>query len=122
MDTSHNLLRHAKSDFESEAWDRLVYIYEPLIVRWLTRFGISVRDIPDITQEVFLAAAHDLVRFEHNGRPGAFRNWLKTIALNRCPSGANSPRCHSRCAMVAGRRHPRHHGANTDATGRGRWP
>lgn len=84
MDTSQNLLRRIKTSFHSEEWNRFVRIYTPLISRWLTRFGIADADVPDLTQEVLHAAATDVTRFEHNGRQGAFRNWLRTIALNRC--------------------------------------
>ena len=84
VDTSHNLLRDAKADFRSENWNRFVRIYSPLIARWLSRFGASTAEIPDLTQDVLLAASTDLARFEHNGRKGAFRNWLRTVALHRC--------------------------------------
>ena len=45
---------------------------------------MSSRDIPDLTQDVLLAAAKDISVFEHNGRQGAFRAWLRTVTLNRC--------------------------------------
>ncbi|MCA9212527.1 MAG: sigma-70 family RNA polymerase sigma factor [Planctomycetales bacterium] len=83
MDTSHNLLRNAKES-HSDAWNRFVRVYTPLISRWLTRFGVAASDLPDLTQEVLLAAATDLNKFEHSGRPGAFRTWLRTVALHRC--------------------------------------
>ena len=83
MDTSQNLLDRAKTDYP-EAWGRLVVLYTPLIDRWLQRFGIDESDRQDITQEVLLASARELQRFQHNGRRGAFRNWLRQIAYNRC--------------------------------------
>ena len=84
MDTSKNLLRNAQADPRSDAWNRFVRIYTPLISRWLNRFGVSPNDIPDLTQDVMLAAATELENFEHNGRTGAFRSWLRTVALFRC--------------------------------------
>ena len=38
----------------------------------------------DITQEVLQTLCQELATFKHNGRIGAFRNWLKTITINRC--------------------------------------
>ena len=84
VDTSLNLLRSAKSDFRSETWNRFVRIYTPLISRWLSRFGVSMSEVPDLTQDVLLAAATQMSRFEHNGRRGAFRSWLRAVSLNRC--------------------------------------
>jgi RNA polymerase sigma-70 factor (ECF subfamily) len=84
VDTSLDLLRRAQLSFGSEAWNRFVRIYTPLIARWLGRFGISETDVPDLTQDVLLTAAMELREFEHNGRRGAFRTWLRLIARNRC--------------------------------------
>jgi RNA polymerase sigma-70 factor (ECF subfamily) len=36
-----------------------------------------------VTQEVLLYVAGQLPQFEHNGRTGAFRCWLKQILINR---------------------------------------
>ena len=59
-------------------------IYEPLIVGWVFRAGIDESDVSDVTQEVLTALCQELTNFEHNGRTGAFRNWLKMITVNRC--------------------------------------
>lgn len=41
-------------------------------------------EVSDITQEVMQALAQGLANFDHNGRLGAFRKWLKLITINRC--------------------------------------
>jgi len=84
MDTDQSLLERARSSPKSDAWFRLTSIYEPLIAGWVVRAGVETREIGDITQEVFKALSTDLSRFEHNGRTGAFRNWLKTTTVFRC--------------------------------------
>lgn len=84
LSTSKSLLQNAKADPASEAWFQLHSIYEPLIVGWAARAGIEQSDIGDVSQEVLQALASDLPKFEHNGRAGAFRNWLKVITVNRC--------------------------------------
>lgn len=84
MSTSKSLLQHAQADPESEAWFKLFSIYEPLIVGWIARSGIRESDIGDVSQEVLQALANSIGEFEHNGRAGAFRNWLKTMTANRC--------------------------------------
>ncbi len=84
MKTSKNLLSRAKEDRNSGAWSRLVGIYDPLISGWLRRAGVVEGDISDITQEVLYAVVTELQNFEHNGRTGAFRSWLRKITINRC--------------------------------------
>ncbi|MEM8734758.1 MAG: sigma-70 family RNA polymerase sigma factor, partial [Planctomycetota bacterium] len=37
-----------------------------------------------LTQEVMSVVFSEIDKFEHNGRVGAFRNWLRLITLNRC--------------------------------------
>ncbi len=83
MKTSKSLLLRAQTG-GSDAWDRIVNLYQPLIRAWLSRYSVSSNDSADITQDVLLALSQELPNFEHNGRIGAFRNWLCQITLNRC--------------------------------------
>lgn len=84
MNTSKSLLETAKRDLDSEAWFKLHRIYDPLIAGWIVRSGVDEAEVSDITQEVLTTVSQELPRFEHNGRVGAFRNWLKLITINRC--------------------------------------
>lgn len=82
--TNQSLLQKAKLDGGSDAWFHLNRIYEPLIAGWTIRAGIGESEVGDITQDVLQALAQGLAEFEHNGRVGAFRKWLKLITINRC--------------------------------------
>ena len=84
MDTSRSLLQKAKDDPKSDAWFELISIYEPLITGWIVRAGVVQSEVGDISQEVFQTMLSELEAFEHNGRTGAFRNWLKITTINRC--------------------------------------
>ena len=84
MSTSKSLLQLARINPESEAWYKLVSIYDPLIAGWLSRSGVANSDIADLSQEVLCVVATELKQFEHNGKTGAFRNWLKKITVFRC--------------------------------------
>ena len=44
---------------------------------------MQTTDAEDLAQEVLLAVNKSLPSFEHNGRVGAFRSWLRTILVNR---------------------------------------
>ena len=81
--TSHSLLDRLKSTNSSRDWDTFVSIYRPLIQRQLHRFGIRSPDADDICQETLKQVFKTINGFNHNGRHGAFRNWLKTIVRQR---------------------------------------
>lgn len=82
-ETSLSLLQHLRQSAQSESWDRLGALYGPLIRAWLRKYDVQESDAEDLLQEVMLAVSKDLASFEHAGRPGAFRSWLKSILVNR---------------------------------------
>jgi RNA polymerase sigma-70 factor (ECF subfamily) len=80
--TSHTLLQQIQAK-PGDSWMRLDSIYRPFLYRWLRKHGIEHSDAEDLVQEVLMAVAGELPGFVHSGRPGAFRHWLRTIALHR---------------------------------------
>lgn len=77
--TSFSLLDRLQSGPESSAWRRLVELYDPLVRQWLRRHDVLAQDADDIAQEVLAVLVRRIGEFQHNGRPGAFRAWLRTI-------------------------------------------
>ncbi len=65
------------------SWRRLTSIYAPLIRRWLLQQEAPEADVDDLAQEVLLVLAKDLGKFDHNGRTGAFRLWVRMITGHR---------------------------------------
>lgn len=80
--TRHSLLVRARAG-SAEAWQLLTDLYRPLIAGWLRRHGASPQDVDDLTQDVLITVVTHLAKFDHSGRPGAFRAWLRTLAINR---------------------------------------
>jgi RNA polymerase sigma-70 factor (ECF subfamily) len=80
--TSASLLQRLRVEPTPDAWQRLVAIYEPLIRGWLRRHEVWAQDADDLTQDVMAVVVRRLPEFEHNGRLGAFRSWLRTITVN----------------------------------------
>jgi RNA polymerase sigma factor (sigma-70 family) len=80
--TSATLLERLNDPSDSVAWRRLVDLYAPLIKAWLRRHGVLASDAEDLTQDVLGVVVREVSRFRHNGRPGAFRTWLRTITAN----------------------------------------
>ena len=82
-DTSITLLQRLQHSNDPENWDRLMSLYRPLLTSWLRKYDVQVSDSDDLMQEVLMAVAKDLPKFDHNGRTGAFRAWLRSIMVNR---------------------------------------
>lgn len=81
--TSQSLLQRVRSSSDREPWERLAAIYTPLLQRWLQQYELQSSDAEDLVQDVLSVVARDVGAFQHNGRRGAFRRWLKQILINR---------------------------------------
>jgi RNA polymerase sigma-70 factor (ECF subfamily) len=84
-DTSTSLLDRIRLHPDGPSWKRLVDLYTPLIQGWLQRFGGAVQshDLDDLVQDVLGEVVRGLPTFQHSRRAGAFRCWLRTIAVHR---------------------------------------
>src|SRR5262245_2243896 len=79
--TSASLLARAR-DAAWGAWGGLVDVYTPRIRRWLARVGVGPEDGEDLVQDVLAVVVRRFPDFQHNQRTGAFRAWLRAIAVN----------------------------------------
>jgi RNA polymerase sigma-70 factor (ECF subfamily) len=94
MDNTQMSLLLRAQDGEEGAWRRVVDLYQPLIRSWLIhQGGVRDQEAEDLTQDVLAAIVKNLKRFEHNGRPGAFRSWLRTITVNRAREFWRAGKC-----------------------------
>ncbi len=82
-DTPVSLLERIRVRPDGDSWRRLVDLYAPLIRGWLRRHLLPDADADDLTQEVLAVLVRELPRFEHSGRPGAFRTWLRIVTVHR---------------------------------------
>jgi RNA polymerase sigma-70 factor (ECF subfamily) len=82
-ETSLSLLDRSRDNLGDGSWERLVDVYSPLLRAWLARYGVQPADADDLVQEILLTVARELPKFEHSGRTGAFRNWLRAILTHR---------------------------------------
>jgi RNA polymerase sigma-70 factor (ECF subfamily) len=81
--TSISLLNRLQQTDDSKNWNRLVELYAPLLRVWLRKYDVQASDADDLVQEVLMAVSTELKSFDHSGRPGAFRSWLRTILAHR---------------------------------------
>jgi RNA polymerase sigma-70 factor, ECF subfamily len=81
-ETSLSLLEQLREPDAAAAWERLVSLYTSLLHTWFHNAGLQPADRDDLTQRVLEVMLHQMPDFEHSGRVGAFRAWLRGIAAN----------------------------------------
>ncbi len=81
--TSVSLLERLRRQPDAQSWQQLVAIYQPWLRGWLQAHFLQSADAEDVVQEVLAVLVREIGHFEHNGRRGAFRTWLRGIVVNR---------------------------------------
>lgn len=81
--TRVSLLEHLREAEADDIWFDFFSMYGDLIAGWLKAQGLQPQDVDDVRQEVMRAVFEQIKNFHHNGRPGAFRSWLRRITSNR---------------------------------------
>lgn len=84
--TSSSLLDRLRDGRDPDAWSRVLDLYGPLIRSWAERLGIRGADADDLVQDVLAVVVRRFPEFVHPEKPGAFRGWLRAIAVN-CARG-----------------------------------
>src|SRR5258708_29200169 len=82
-ETPISLLERLRLRPDPASWQRLVDLYTPLIHHWLGRYHLQSADTDDLIQEVLATLVRELPEFRHDLRQGAFRRWLRGVAVNR---------------------------------------
>lgn len=80
--TSLTLLERARRR-DSEAWQRVMKYYGPLVFGWCRAARLQDDDAADVLQNVFIAVARGLENFRREAGYGTFRGWLWTITRNK---------------------------------------
>lgn len=83
--TSLTLLNRVQDALDDDAWSRFDAIYRTFVVRFLSSRAVDPDIAEDICQNVMKQVYEALSsgRFQHNGRTGAFRNWLRQIMVTQ---------------------------------------
>jgi len=87
--TSTQMLAAAKAG-NPDSWRGMVRLYAPLVLWWCRQgfppwqhspalCGVPGQDAADVVQEVFQTVRKKIKTFTKDGKPAAFRRWLKTI-------------------------------------------
>ncbi len=80
--TPASLLDQIRQTDNQDAWSRFVWLYTPLLQRWLARLGMGSEEAADLIQDVFLVLVRKLPEFTYD-RQMSFRAWLRTVTINK---------------------------------------
>ena len=81
--TSVTLLDGIKDPSDRRSWEEFTEVYYRIILNWLQGNGVGLHDAEDLAQDIMCVVCREITRFEHSGRPGAFRTWLRRVTANR---------------------------------------
>jgi RNA polymerase sigma-70 factor (ECF subfamily) len=77
-----SLLERVRRQSDSDAWERLVRLYTPLLLYWARKTGLNEADAADLVQDVLVVMVQKLPEFQYQtGR--SFRGWLRTVLMNK---------------------------------------
>ena len=81
-ETRASLLLKLRDPGNQTAWAEFLQIYQPLIFRLARRRRVQDADAREVTQEVLVAVAGSISRWEADPLRGSFRGWLAKITRN----------------------------------------
>lgn len=81
-ETRASLLLRLRDPRDQSAWETFLQIYQPLIFRLARQRGIQDADAREVTQDVLMAVAASVSRWEADPARGSFRGWIAKVTRN----------------------------------------
>jgi RNA polymerase sigma-70 factor (ECF subfamily) len=69
--------------YPTEAWERFVLLYTPLLLHWARQQGLQDADAEDLVQEVLVKLLRELPAYQQQAGQ-SFRSWLFRVSVNQC--------------------------------------
>ena len=81
-ETRDSLIVQVKDPSNRMAWEEFAQVYRPIIYRIARTRGMQEADAQDLAQQVLMAVASAIGRWERSDEGTRFRNWLSRITRN----------------------------------------
>mgnify|MGYP001347500953 CR=1 FL=1 len=81
-ETRESLILQVKDPANRAAWEQFVDLYRPVIYRIARTRGAQNADAEDLAQQVLIAVAGSIGRWEKSDKSTRFRHWVRRIARN----------------------------------------
>ena len=82
-DTRLSLIANLVSLENEEAWAEFVLIYQPVIQRFLAKYGLQYADAAEVTQEVLAGVVSSIESWSSSDASSTFRGWLYRMTRNK---------------------------------------
>ncbi|OYP28358.1 sigma-70 family RNA polymerase sigma factor [Rhodopirellula sp. MGV] len=79
-ETRPSLIVRLPNHRDQSAWWAFVELYEPFLRHFAKRRGVPESHLGDATQQILLAIAKSVERFQDDGKQASFRRWLCTVS------------------------------------------
>jgi RNA polymerase sigma-70 factor (ECF subfamily) len=79
--TQPSLLLRLRQPEDTQAWERFVGLYTPLLFFWARRVNLPMDDARDLVQDVFAVLLENMADFEYD-QSKSFRSWLRGVTMN----------------------------------------
>jgi RNA polymerase sigma factor (sigma-70 family) len=80
--TQSSLLRRVGNWRDGDAWSQFIERYEPLIRRWVRRFGLDADQTEDLCQQIWVDLARRMPDYAYD-HSRTFRGWLRRVCESR---------------------------------------
>ncbi|MGB7328634.1 MAG: sigma-70 family RNA polymerase sigma factor [Rubripirellula sp.] len=82
-ETRASLILRLSDPADDLAWAEFLQVYEPMLFRLSSRWGLQEADAREVVQETLLAVAKSISNFSDDRQGSSFRRWLSTITRNK---------------------------------------
>jgi RNA polymerase sigma-70 factor (ECF subfamily) len=80
LETRISLLDRVRNPADVAAWREFADLYQPLLLAYVRKRGVSDHDAQDVVQDVFARLVRAVPRFRLDHDRGRFRTWLWQVA------------------------------------------
>lgn len=80
--TRHSLIVRLQDQRNDPAWSEFVRAYEPFLLQLVRKQGTPAQHAADVTQQLLIAIATSVNRWQPDGKEASFRRWLGRVARN----------------------------------------